>query len=157
MLLATICLLLAAKLEQPMSPSFLRMISLLPEDSRTNVTKEKLVAQEEQIIKELRFRIHFSGPIPFLQRFQRYFNIDQERGNQGAKQVGFAARQFCRFMMRKPEFLNFKPSQQAAAAFSLALNLTTSPNAKKLGLVPLQRAQIGPVCEPGNPLQFWSG
>lgn len=140
MLLATMSLLLAAKLEQPMSPSFLRMISLLPEETRTNVTKERLVALEERIIKELNFRMHFAGPIPFLQRFQRYFNIDQERGNQGAKQVGFAARQFCRFMMRKSEFLNFKPSQQAAAAFALAINLATSPYAKKLGLVPLSRA-----------------
>jgi hypothetical protein len=81
MLLATMSLLLAAKLEQPMSPSFLRMISLLPEETRTNVTKERLVALEERIIKELNFRMHFAGPIPFLQRFQRYFNIDQERGN----------------------------------------------------------------------------
>jgi len=57
------------------------MISLLPEETRTNVTKERLVALEERIIKELNFRMHFAGPIPFLQRFQRYFNIDQERGN----------------------------------------------------------------------------
>lgn len=69
MLLATICLLLAAKLEQPMSPSFLRMISLLPEDKRAEVTKERLVALEETIIKELGFRMHFAGPIPFLQRY----------------------------------------------------------------------------------------
>jgi hypothetical protein len=76
MLMATISLLLAAKLEQPMSPSFQRMISLLPEESRASVTKEKLVVLEETIIKELQFRMHFAGPIPFLHRFQRYFNID---------------------------------------------------------------------------------
>ena len=76
MLMATISLLLAAKLEQPMSPSFQRMIALLPEDSRASVTKEKLVMMEETIIKELHFRMHFAGPIPFLQRYQRFFNID---------------------------------------------------------------------------------
>ena len=32
--LSTICLLLAAKLEQPMSPSFLRMINVLHEEHR---------------------------------------------------------------------------------------------------------------------------
>ena len=52
------------------------MINLLPEEVRKNVTKEKLVALEERIIKELSFRMHYAGPIPFLQRFARYFNID---------------------------------------------------------------------------------
>ena len=86
------------------------MINLLPEGVRETVTKEKLVALEERIIKELNFFMHFAGPIPYLQRFARYFNIDQEKGCPGAKQVGFAARQFCRFMMRQPEFLHVKAS-----------------------------------------------
>ena len=150
-------MLLAAKLEQPMSPSFLRMINLLPEGVRETVTKEKLVALEERIIKELGFLMHHAGPIPYLQRFARYFNIDIEKGCPGAKQVGFAARQFCRFMMRKPEFLNYKASQQAAAAFLLALNLATSGSATKLGLVQLSRDQFSHI-EIGNeaPFQFWS-
>jgi len=110
LLLATICMLLGAKLEQPMSPSFLRMINLLPEGVRETVTKEKLVNLEERIVKELNFHMHYAGPIPYLHRFSRFFNIDQEKSCPGAKQVGFAARQFCRFMMRKSEFLNFKAS-----------------------------------------------
>jgi hypothetical protein len=40
-------------------------------------------------------------------------------------------------MQRKPEFLRFKASQQAAAAFLLAMNLATSEFATKLGLVQL--------------------
>lgn len=66
LLLATTCILLGAKLEQPMSPSFLRMINLLPEGVREGVTKEKLIRLEERIIKELKFFMHFAGPIPFL-------------------------------------------------------------------------------------------
>ena len=128
-----------------MSPSFLRMISLLPDENKATVTKERLVALEEQIIKELKFEMHYAGPIPYLNRFQRLFNIDQEKANQGAKQVGFAARQFCRFMMRKPEFLQFKASQQAAAAFLLALNLANSANSTKLGLVHLARDQFSHI------------
>ena len=75
-LLATICLLLAAKLEQPMSPSFQRMINLLPEETRSAVTKQRLVEMEETIIKELNFQMHYAGPIPYLSRFQRIYNID---------------------------------------------------------------------------------
>lgn len=67
--LATICLLLAAKLEQPMSPSFLRMINLLPEDTRAAVTKPRLVVLEESIIKELNLQMHYTGPVPYLNRF----------------------------------------------------------------------------------------
>ena len=67
--LSTICLLLAAKLEQPMSPSFLRMINLLPEEQRAKINKQKLVVLEETIIKELNFQMHFAGPIPYLNRF----------------------------------------------------------------------------------------
>ena len=81
--------------------------------------------------------MHYAGPIPYINRFQRYFNIDCEKGNQGAKQVAYAAKQFCRFMQRKPEFLKFKAHETAAAAFVLALNLATSEMATKFGLVHL--------------------
>ena len=37
--LATICVLMSAKLEQPISPSFTRMINLLPEEEKKHVTK----------------------------------------------------------------------------------------------------------------------
>ena len=39
-LLSTTCILLAAKMEQPISPSFSRMITLLSEDERASVTKQ---------------------------------------------------------------------------------------------------------------------
>jgi hypothetical protein len=38
-MLATICILMAAKLEQPISPSFNRMISLLDAEKRKNIKK----------------------------------------------------------------------------------------------------------------------
>lgn len=44
--LATISLLLAAKLEQPMSPSFSRMIELLSDKEQSYVTKEILIDLE---------------------------------------------------------------------------------------------------------------
>ena len=38
--LATICILLGAKLEEPISPSFSRMINLLSDEEKINVSKE---------------------------------------------------------------------------------------------------------------------
>ncbi len=41
--LSTISILIAAKIDQPISPSFVRMINLLTSDEKKNVTKENLV------------------------------------------------------------------------------------------------------------------
>jgi len=40
-------LLIAAKLEQPISPSFNRMLALLPASEQKDITKQKLVDLEE--------------------------------------------------------------------------------------------------------------
>jgi hypothetical protein len=41
---------MAAKLEQPISPSFAKMISLLTEKERAEITKEKLIETEKKIL-----------------------------------------------------------------------------------------------------------
>jgi hypothetical protein len=41
--LAVISVLMAAKLEQPISPSFNRMINLLPDEERKYVSKKQLI------------------------------------------------------------------------------------------------------------------
>ncbi len=61
--LATISILLAAKLEQPISPSFTRMISLLTEEEQKLVTKQDLIDLEEQILVLFGFDFTFPGPV----------------------------------------------------------------------------------------------
>lgn len=61
--LATISMLIAAKLEQPISPSFNRMISLLTDDERMDVTKKNLVTLESDILVKLGFDFNFPGPM----------------------------------------------------------------------------------------------
>jgi hypothetical protein len=48
--LAVVVMLMAAKLEQPISPSFSRMITLLPEDQRDKVKKRDLIDLEFEIV-----------------------------------------------------------------------------------------------------------
>lgn len=48
----------------------------------------------------LNFSLHAAGPIPFIERFQRLFGLDQEKLDQDFKQVGFTARQFVKYMQR---------------------------------------------------------
>ena len=56
-------MLLAAKLEQPISPNFKRMIMLLTEQEQRNVTKDALVELEEEILIKFGFDFTIPGPI----------------------------------------------------------------------------------------------
>ena len=60
--LTIISLLIAAKLEEAITPSFLKMISLVPEAEKNNITKEKLVDLEVSIIQVLDFNFQVTGP-----------------------------------------------------------------------------------------------
>lgn len=54
---------MAAKLDQPMSPNFQRMINLLTEDEQKIVTKQSLMNLEAHILVTLGFEFNFPGPI----------------------------------------------------------------------------------------------
>lgn len=77
--------LMAAKLEQPISPSFNRMLALLPPVEQARTNKQDLVDLEERILLALEFGLHAAGPIPFLERFQRIFGLDQEKADHDFK------------------------------------------------------------------------
>jgi hypothetical protein len=69
--LPVICTLLSSKMEQPISPSFGRMISLLSKEEKMHVTKLSLVQMEEHIIQILNCEFHLPGPIVPLERYLR--------------------------------------------------------------------------------------
>ena len=75
-LLAVITTLMAAKLEEPMQPSYNRMVRLVASSWNLNIDKKDLIDLEEDIIRQLDFDLHYNSPIPFLERFQRIFNLD---------------------------------------------------------------------------------
>ena len=136
--LSIICTLMAAKLEEPIQPSYNRMVRLVANDWSVTVTKKELVDLEEQIIRMLDFDLHFTGPIPFLERFQRIYNLDQVKRDREAFALDYLARNFCRSMLRSKAYLVMKPSQIGASALILAINLSTSDLAEKVGLQKMQ-------------------
>ena len=83
--------------------------------------KSEFTALECDILLSLQFDIKFVSPIPFLERFQRIFDFDREEANYGSWKVGSMARDFCYFMQREAKFLQFRPSQIAAASIVLAV------------------------------------
>jgi len=77
--LATISILLAAKLEQPISPSFSRMITLLSDDEKKYVTKKQLIDLEADILVVMGFDYNFPGPIQSMERYLRILNYDKNK------------------------------------------------------------------------------
>jgi hypothetical protein len=62
---------MSAKLEQPISPSFSRMISLLSAEEQKSVTKASLIEMEADILIRLGFDFNFAGPIQSMERYLR--------------------------------------------------------------------------------------
>lgn len=121
--LAIVCTLMSAKLEQPISPSFNRMIRLVEEEWNIHVLKEELIALEEKIIKSLDYELHYTCPIVFLERYQRIFGVDEEYLHEESRLVGEQARRLLRCMVSHSSFLKYKSSQMAGAALMLAMNV----------------------------------
>ena len=114
----------------------------MPSSEQKRITKQNLIDLEEKILLALEFSIHYAGPIPFIERFQRILEADKESEDVDLKQVGFTARQFCKYMQRYGQFLEWKPSQVAAAAIILSLNLNNSHIGSQVGLRPLVGGRV---------------
>lgn len=67
-----------------MQPSYNRMIRLVASEWKFTVSKQDIFDLEESIIRNLDFDLHFTSPIPFLERFQRIYNLDYVRRDREA-------------------------------------------------------------------------
>ena len=77
-LLAAVCLLMAAKLNQPLSPSFYQMIRLLDEEYQDDpYCKQKMIDLEFSIVQYLQFDLQIQTPLMFIGRFLMFFAIDE--------------------------------------------------------------------------------
>ena len=132
--LAVVATLIAAKIEQPLSPSFLRMAHLVKEEWGVDVSKKELIDLEDQVLLNLDFELHYVSPLPFLERFLRLYNLDlSPKQAECAPQILKLARKFMRTFVREAASLQFKPSQVALSALILALNVSLSPLGPKIG------------------------
>src|SRR5438874_1607688 len=103
-----------------MTPSINRMIRLLNDEERQFVTKPLVIQMESEIVRALNFDMNFLSPLTFLERFVRLGDLHEDF------KVNTIAEELCKLAMTKVEFLDYKPSQIAAAAYILAHNLANS-------------------------------
>ena len=67
---------MAAKLEQPISPSFIRMVKLVKAEFHIEITKQEIACMEEAIIRVLDFDLTQTSALPFMERYARIFGVD---------------------------------------------------------------------------------
>ena len=115
--ITTTCMLLAAKLEQPIAPSFEKMISLLADPEKMEITRQKIIDMEAKILVTLGFDFNFPGPIQSLERYLRVLNYDLN------SQVFRLACSICKFQLNEEKFLKYRPSIIAACAVILGINI----------------------------------
>lgn len=102
--LATISILMAAKLEQPISPSYNRMLKYLTEEEKRFVDKQGLIDLEFDVLVVLGFDFNFPGPVTSLERYLRILNYDL---NMTIYDMSF---QMCKFQCNDALFLKYRPS-----------------------------------------------
>ena len=75
--LAVTCLLIAVKLEEPVTPSYNNMCKLLAKLKVVKIEKRTIQYYENQVLQELDFSIRNVGSIHFLERYLRLFGLDK--------------------------------------------------------------------------------
>lgn len=116
-LLATISVLMSAKLEQDTSPSFNRMISLLSNREYRCVSKQELIDLEYDIIFRFGCDFNFPGPVESMERYLRVLGYHKN------EKVTKLCREILRQQIKHADLLNYRPSQVAACTVLVAINM----------------------------------
>ena len=101
-----------------------------------------MINLEGSIINHLDFELHNVGPITFLERYLRIYNLDMTKTDVEASAISSLARAFCKMVLRDASYLDMKPSQLAASALTLAVNISKSPIAESLGIYPIKDPKL---------------
>ena len=133
--LAAACILLAAKMNEPISPNMKNMVFLITHMQPGSLTLNNLIQLERHIICQLDFDIQSQCSISFLERFCQLFLIDdglfarsETEGKAPSAESTFnqdvcrQATELCLQAQRSTKFLSFKPAEIAAASLMISLN-----------------------------------
>ena len=133
-LLGAVCLTIAAKLNQPLSPSLNHIIQLLNVRYYiVPICKKQLVDLEFQVVKSLEFEVQVQTPTTFLGRYLIFF-LRKMKSRSEILIIENTADQFLKFSAFMAELLEYKPSHIAAAVCVLTLNIFASQAVLTIGI-----------------------
>ena len=114
MLLVVTSTIIAAKMEQPMTPSINRMIKLLSDQEQEFVTKERVIQCESEVLKHFDFDFINISPFTFLERHLRVLDVHNDFV------IASVSLDILKKLMAEVRVRSFKPSMVATAAFAFA-------------------------------------
>jgi len=100
------------------------MINLLTPEEKKTVTKQALIDLESDILVKLGFDFNFPGPVQTMERYLRVLAYDL---NRSVFDMSFS---ICKFQLNEAKFLDYRPSQVAACAVILSVNIFEEDNQK---------------------------
>jgi len=104
-------------MEQPIQPSYNKMISILNKKERAMVTKEGLIKMEHEILTIFGFDFNFNCHNIFIERYLRILGYHNE------EVVEMMSFELCKFSLNENKFLKYKPSVMAACSVLLSINI----------------------------------
>ena len=91
------------------------MIGLLAPQEKLIATKQNVLMLEERILNMLQFNLLFMSPLQFLERYLRLSDLHDN------SDIVRVSKETIVLLRTKSLFLDYKPSQLAAAAFFIAV------------------------------------
>lgn len=98
------CLIMGAKMEQPLTPSINLMIGLLTPHEKEIVTKNNVLILEDRILNLLHFNLLFMNPYQFLERYLRLSELHENAD------IVKASKEILLLSRTKTALLDYKPS-----------------------------------------------
>ena len=93
------------------------MVTFLTEEERKVVNRKELLELEVDILVTLGFDLLFPGPVAPMDRFLRLLKVDN------IPAIRQMSLQICKFAYKQTRFLNYLPSEIAACAVIISLNI----------------------------------
>ena len=116
------CVILAAKVAQPLTPSIKMTIKYLQEHEREMVTKIEVMDTERIFLNILDFDLSTLSPLTFVERYLRLLNIEMN------EKVALVAKKICIACRCKHQYTQYQPSLIAASALILSLSIFNGEN-----------------------------
>jgi hypothetical protein len=99
------------------------MIKLLSDEERNFIDKQKVITMEGEILKAFNFDFNFISPLPFLERFMRLSEL------QNNKNLRYVCLELLKLVTSQIKFLDYRPSLIAAASYVMGLNILCNQEA----------------------------
>ena len=99
--------LIAAKMCQPVSPSFNRMLRLVKDEWNVEIEKEEILEIEESLLRVLDWNLVTPSPLPFLERYQRLFGLQVGGKSVTNKYIDVLAKTLLRQFLVTEEYIMY--------------------------------------------------